>query len=188
MSTQLSKRHLRDCLQAEVMKSDKKFTWFRVLHKAFKCPERRFNFWWRIASYLYCTDVKWKKQLARRINRKLIQKYNTEIQLPATIAPGLHITHFTSVVINGCVIIGRNFKIRHNCTIGIGGGLKNEDSNPMITIGDNVDLGVGTSIIGNNLTIGSNVTIGAMTFVNKDIPDNTVAYNEKKLILKFKHS
>lgn len=182
------KRHLRDCLQIEVMKNSKHFTWTRVLHKALKCPERRFNFWWRIASYLYNSGGNWKKKLARRINRKLIQKYNTEIQLPATIAPGLVVTHFVSVVINGCVVIGRNFKIRHNCTIGIAGGLKKDDSKPVIKIGDNVELGVGTTIIGNSLTIGNNVTIGAMTFVNKNIPDNTVAYNEKTLILKLKTS
>ncbi|HFE3480714.1 TPA: serine acetyltransferase [Enterobacter hormaechei] len=187
MSNEHLKRHLRECLQNEVMKNNKQFTWTRVLHKAIKCPERRFNFWWRIASYLYNSGGSWKKQLARRINRKLIQKYNTEIQLPATIAPGLVVTHFVSVVINGCVVVGRNFKIRHNCTIGISGGLKNANSTPSITIGDNVELGVGTTIIGNALTIGNNVTIGAMTFVNKNIPDNTVAYNEKKLILKLKH-
>ncbi|MCZ4058266.1 hypothetical protein O3W44_02860 [Pantoea sp. LMR881] len=33
--------------------------------------------------------------------------------------------------------------------------------------------------MGNNLTIGNNVTIGAMTFINKNIPDNTVVYTEK---------
>ena len=166
------------------MKSRKPFKWSRVLHKAIKCPERRFNFWWRIASYLYNSGGLFKKQLARRINRNLIKKYNTEIQLPATIGPGLVVTHFVSVVINGCAIIGRDFKIRHNCTIGIAGNAEGEHTPPAIVIGDNVEVGTSSCIISNNLTIGNNVTIGAMSFINKNIPDNTIAITEKRLILK----
>ncbi len=186
MSNEQLKHHLRECLQIEVMKNKKQFTWPRVLHKAIKCPERRFNFWWRIASYLYNSGGGWKKRLARRINRKLIQKYNTEIQLPATIAPGLVVTHFVSVVINGCVVIGRDFKIRHNCTIGLGGGVGEDFNAPIIKIGDNVEIGTGTCIIGHNLIIGDNVSIGAMSFINKDIPSDCIVFTEKKQIVKLK--
>jgi serine acetyltransferase len=178
------KKHLHECLRREVMMSNNPFSWGNVIHKAFKCPERRFNFWWRIASYFYNSDGKFNKQVAKRINRKLIQKYNTEIQLPAVIGPGLVVTHFVAVVINGCAIIGSNFKIRHNCTVGLGGSINENFTKPIIKIGDNVQIGVGSSILGNNLVIGNNVTIGAMSFINKNIPDNTVAYSEKKLNLK----
>jgi len=180
------KRHLHECLREEVMCSSKPFSWFRAIHKAMKCPERRFNFWWRVASYLYKNDKYLSKLLARRINRNLIRKYNTEIQLQAVIGPGLNVTHFLSVVINGCAIIGRNFKVRQNATIGISGGMRDSNCKPVITIGDNVEIGAGSCIIGNNLSIGNNVTIGAMSFINKDVPDNTIAYTEKSLILKSK--
>ncbi|HKN03731.1 MAG TPA: serine acetyltransferase [Buttiauxella sp.] len=164
----------------------KTFSWFSITHKAFKCPERRFNFWWRIASYLYKSGGAFRMQIARKINRKLIQKYNTEIQLSAVIGPGLVVTHYLSVVINGCAIIGSNFKIRQNTTIGLGGNSKKEVTKPKIIIGDNVEIGANTCIIGNALTIGNNVTIGAMSFINKNIPDNAVAYSEKSLKLRIK--
>lgn len=180
------KEHLHECLRIEVMMNNKNFSWGRTLHKAFKCPERRFNFWWRIASYLYNSEGSFKKQIARRINRKLIQKYNTEIQLPAIIGPGLMVTHYLSVVINGCAVIGSNFRIRHNSTIGLGGSINEKSLHPKIVIGDNVEVGAGTCILGNDLFIGNNVSIGAMSFINKNIPDNTVAYTEKSLKLRKK--
>jgi serine acetyltransferase len=175
--------HLKICLQREVAMNSKSFSWIITIHKAFKCPERRFNFWWRIASYLYKSGGKLRKEVARKINRKLIQKYNTEIQLSATIGPGLHITHYLSIAINGAAKIGANFKIRHNSTIGIGGTLNKKVSIPQIVIGNNVEIGAGSCILGRDIKIGNNVIIGAMSFINKDIPDNTIAYTEKSLKL-----
>ncbi len=166
--------------------NSKPFSWRNTIHKALKCPERRFNFWWRIASYLYKSGGTSKKEIARKINRRLIQKYNTEIQLSATIGPGLLITHYLSIVINGAAIIGTNFKIRHNSTIGIGGTLNKKVSTPQIVIGNNVEIGAGSCILGRDIKIGNNVIIGAMSFINKDIPDNTIAYTEKSLKLKTK--
>ncbi|TGI31108.1 serine acetyltransferase, partial [Escherichia coli] len=34
--------------------------------------------------------------------------------------------------------------------------------------------------------IGHNVTIGAMTFVNKDVPDNSIIYNPVTSVIKTK--
>lgn len=149
------------------------------MHKAVKCPMRRFYFWWRIASHLYNDGNYVKKRIAFKINRMLVKKYNTEIQLPAQIAPGLNVAHFLSVVINGCAIIGENFKIRQNTTIGISGKTTAGDA-PRIIIGDNVEIGANSCIIGDNLHIGNNIIIGAMSFINRDIPDNCTVYTEKK--------
>ncbi|WP_243739111.1 hypothetical protein [Buttiauxella sp. JUb87] len=67
--------------------------------------------------------------------------------------------------------------IRQNTTI----GRKSSRGDIGITfIGDNADIGAHSCIIGDN------VTIGAMTFVNKDIPDNSVIYNTVSSIIKSK--
>lgn len=170
------KAHLHECLRYEVMMSSKSFSWLRTIHKAFKCPERRYYFWWRIASYLYKTDK--SQYIAKRINRSISLKYGTEIQLPAYIGPGMIISHHHGIVINGAAIIGKSFRIRQNVTIGISGSSKNNTS-PSIIIGDNVEIGANSCLISDSLKIGNNVTIGAMSFINKDVPDNCTVFTKK---------
>lgn len=53
----------------------------------------------------------------------------------------------------------------------------------MVRIGDNVFIGMGTTIL-KGVTVGSNVIIGANSLVNKNIPDNCVAAgNPAKVIM-----
>lgn len=174
--------HLYECLRREVMMSDKTFSWGRTLHKAIKCPARRYHFWWRIASWLYHSGSGMKRRLARRIQRNLVLKYGTEIQLGAAIGPGMVISHHYGIVINGAAVIGHSFRIRQNVTIGIAGSPVNSTTNkPRIIIGDNVCVGANSCIISDNILIGNNVTIGAMSFINKDIPDNHTVFTEKTI-------
>lgn len=172
--------HLKSCLRAEVMKSEKKFSWTRTVHKAFKCPDRRFHFWWRIANYLYRTGK--AKKTATSINRKLRNKYGLDLKMGAFIGEGLSISHYVGIVVADCCIIGKNLYIKQNTTIGV----KVTNQKGTIIIGDNVEIGANSCIIGENIRIGSNVMIGAMSFINKDIPDNCIVYTEKnnKIILK----
>ncbi len=172
--------HLHECLRREVMMSSKDFSCFRTLHKAIKCPNRRYHFWWRIASHWHHSGNKFLKKWAININRRLIFKYGTEIQLGANIGPGMVISHHQEIVINGSVVTGHSLRIRQNTTIGITGA--NADKEPIsIVIGNNVSIGAGSCIIADRIRIGDNVVIGAMSFVNRDLPDNTTAYSEKVL-------
>lgn len=50
-------------------------------------------------------------------------------------------------------------------------------------IGDNVIIGTGCVIVG-DITIGDNVMIGANSLIDRDIPPDSIAYTEKKLIIK----
>ncbi|NJD85907.1 serine acetyltransferase [Candidatus Erwinia dacicola] len=165
--------HLKKCLQREVMVSEKPFSWSKTIHKAIKCPDRRFYFWWRIANYLYRDGV--AKKLAIRINRNLRNKYGLDIKLGAVIGEGLSISHYVGIVIADCCTIGKNFYIKQNVTIGV----KHNDQQGKIYIGDNVNIGANSCIIGNNLYIGDNVTVGAMSFINKHIPVNCTVYTPK---------
>jgi len=93
------------------------------------------------------------------------------IYLPrgASIGPGLRIHHFGGIVISPNVIIGCNCTLRNNVCIGnrLGG-------NDAPTIGDNVEFGVGSVVIG-NIYVGNNARIGANAVVLTDVPDNTSA-------------
>ncbi|MBA0035936.1 serine acetyltransferase [Pantoea sp. BIGb0393] len=166
--------HLKECLKQEVMKCDRPFSWVSTIHRAIKCPDRRLNFWWRLANYLYVSGK--NPGLARKLNRRLLKNYGIEIQLGARIGKGLRIAHSGGINISHIVVAGENLLIRQNTTIG---AKLDEVKEKCIRIGDNVDIGANSCIIGSDLRIGDNVTIGAMSFINKDIPDNCTAYNKK---------
>lgn len=92
-----------------------------------------------------------------------------EIHPGATIAPGFFIDHGMGVVIGETSKIGKNCVIFHAVTIG-GTGKQRGKRHP--TIGDNVLIGTGATLLG-AIKVGHNVQIGAETVViNRDIPDN----------------
>ena len=68
-----------------------------------------------------------------------------------------------------CERIGEKVIVRHNTTI----GNKNSGSDETPTIGDNVQIGAGTLIIG-DVTVGDNVIIGAGSVVVKDVESNCI--------------
>lgn len=168
-------QQLKHYLAADILKNKKDFLWRRIILRCIKQPQHRFIFWWRIASYLYSTDSHFCKARARKINYSLIRKYNIEIMLGAQIGEGIRLPHLSGIVINPYCNIGKNVRIRQNTTIGI----KTDDGVRNIVIGNNVDIGAHCCIIGNEITIGHNVVIGAMSYVNKNLPNNAVCYTEK---------
>jgi len=76
-------------------------------------------------------------------------------------------------------VAGRNMRLTQNSVIGNSG--KGKDGS--IQIGDNFFLGSNSCVIADNLVIGNNVTVGAMSFINKDIPDNSTVYTRKTVEL-----
>lgn len=50
-----------------------------------------------------------------------------------------------------------------------------DDKKGKVTIGENARLGTHSAVMP-GVTIGKNSVVGAYSFVNKDIPDNTLAY------------
>lgn len=109
--------------------------------------------------------------VARFISEKAKRKTGIEIHPGATIGKGFFIDHGTGVVIGETAIIGDNVTIFHNVTLG---GIGNETGKRHPTIGNNVLIGTGASILG-NIKIGNNSKIGAGAVVLKDIPDNVTA-------------
>lgn len=77
--------------------------------------------------------------------------------------------------------IGKHLTIRQNTTIGMS-KLNQNDLIP--TIGDNVEIGANTVIIG-DIQIGNNVVIGAGSIVVKNIPDNCVAAGNPARVIKY---
>ena len=82
------------------------------------------------------------------------------------------------VVISREVIVGDNCRIYQGVTIGAGAG-------GYPKIGNNVTIFPNSTIAG-GIVIGDNSVIGANSFVNKDVPENTVMGGVPARILKEK--
>ncbi|XKM12645.1 serine acetyltransferase [Orbaceae bacterium ac157xtp] len=164
---------LKEFWLVEHMHTDK-FTWKKLIVRLFKNTDNRnFYFWWRLAHEMYKRGNKNQTKTAKKIQYKLISKYNTEIQLGAKIGKGLKIEHFLGVEISGYAEIGENFICHQMVNIAW------NKAPCEIKIGDNVLIGCGSIILGGKISIGNNVKVGAMSFINKDIPDNCTVYTKK---------
>ncbi|WP_082956996.1 serine acetyltransferase [Morganella psychrotolerans] len=177
---------LKNYLVLEVIGTgtNKEFSWLRAVRRYYRNPKVRYIFWWRIASFLHEKGTKHTRKIASSINYRITNKWGTEIELGAKIAPGISFAHHNGIVISKISIIGKNFHIRQNTTIGATGSLPYQ----FIKIGDNVEVGANSCIIGEKLTIGDNVIVGAMSFINKDIPDNCTCYTKKENIVTIRQS
>lgn len=173
---------LKECLRLEVISRDGKrpFSWFRTFHRVITNDSRRLYFWWRIASYWHHNKTGFLKRKARKINKKLIRKYQVEIALDALIGPGMKINHGIGIVIRPECIIGKGLNIRQGVCIG---RKNNGDSKGLTRIGDFADIGAAAMIIG-DVNIGDNVTIGAASFLNVDVPDNSVVHNKVTSVIR----
>jgi serine O-acetyltransferase len=98
----------------------------------------------------------------------------------AAIGPGLRIWHFGGVIINTHVKIGSHCTIRHNVTIG---NRRGDFDVPVI--GDDVDIGVGATVIG-AIQIGDRAVIGAGAVVLTDVPADHLAVGNPARIVKRK--
>ena len=117
----------------------------------------------------------------RLIVRRLSHKFGIQIPVITSIGKGFFIGHFGAIVISARAKIGENCNIAHSTTIGQTnrGKLKGHP-----TIGNKVWIGTGSVIVG-KISIGDNVLIAPNSFVNMDVPDNSIVIgNPAKIIRK----
>lgn len=95
-----------------------------------------------------------------------------EIHYKTRIGPGFVIYHGVGLVINGYTQIGRNVSVRQGCCLG-NKVLPDGSLSGAPVIGDGVDMGVNSVVLG-NITVGNNTSIGANAVVVKDCESNSV--------------
>ena len=106
-------------------------------------------------------------------------KYGFQIFPGTDIGPGLFIGHFGALGINSSTKVGKNFTIMMGVTIGQANRGKLRGT-PVI--GDNVWIGAHGVVVG-NIRIGNNVLIAPNSYVNFDVPDNSIVIgNPGKII------
>ena len=149
------------------------FSWYKLIEKSIKTKPDNFLFLWRLANAMYLSGNKKYMHCAKRIQNRIIIKYNMEIELGAIIGEGLKIHHYSSIIITKHAVIGKNFTCYQGVTIGW------RKDPYQIKIGDNVTIGCGSTVLGGTILIGNNIKIGAMTLVTENVPDNCTYINER---------
>ena len=97
-------------------------------------------------------------------------KYDFNVSYKAQIGKGLFIGHNGPIIINGGAKIGENCNIATGVTIGQENRGKRKGC-PII--GNKVWIGTNSTIVG-NIKIGNNVMISPNSFINFDVPDNSI--------------
>lgn len=104
--------------------------------------------------------------------------YHFQIPSDVEIGEGFYIGHFGNIVINPKVKIGKNVNIAQGVTIG---QTNRGRSKGVPTIGNEVWIGANSVIVG-KIIIGNNVLIAPNSYVNRDIPDNSIVYGNPFII------
>ena len=120
--------------------------------------------------YRYC----WRKikagsrmtLLYKVILKNLRRHYHIEIPYTVEIGEGFSMDHAYDITINSKAIIGKNVTMYKGSTIGC-------DAKGVPVLGDLVYVGLNATIVG-GVRIGNNVLIAANSFVNFNVPSNSV--------------
>ena len=120
-------------------------------------------------------------QLIKNINRVI---YCCDIAYQVDIPASTKLPHQgMGVVMHPKTVIGENCTIYQHSTFGAAHGENDGDAAP--TLGNNVMVGVGATILG-PIKIGNNVSIAAHAVVIDDVPDNAVVAGIPAEIKKYK--
>lgn len=101
--------------------------------------------------------------------KRMTEKYGYEISEKTKIGKGLALMHLGGIAINHLAEIGDNCTIYQGVTIG--GAVGKRKGAPKI--GNKVWIGPNAVVVG-DITIGNNVLIAGNSFVNFDIPSNSL--------------
>ena len=145
------------------------------LIKALKYPGFRFIFFYRISNF----DIFILSHMSKFLLRYYSYKFGFQIPSSTKIGTGFYIGHHGNIIINSKTVIGKNCNIAPLVTI----GKTNRGSKKGTPkIGDFVWIGTGAVIVG-AIKIGSNVLIAPNSYVNFDVPsDSIVIGNPAKII------
>ncbi len=150
---------------------------FSGLLKGLRNPGFRYIYFVRQLTNCIKYSPKWL--LFSFLKRHYSYKYGFQIPTQTKIGKGLYIGHFGTIIINKEVIIGDNCNLAPNTTIG---ETNRGEQKGSPVIGNQVWIGFGVVIVG-RITIGSNVMIAPNSFVNFDVPDNSLVIgNPAKII------
>lgn len=161
---------MKDIHKADLYRYDKECHFLRGYWKNYGF---RYTYFLRIASQ--SNGIKFI--LMKLIMKHLTIKYGYEISEKTKIGKGFAIMHLGGIAINHQAEIGENCTIYQGVTIG--GDVGRKRGAPKI--GNKVWIGPNAVLVG-DISIGNNVLIAANTYVNFNIPDNSLVIGNPGIV------
>lgn len=122
-----------------------------------------------------------KNKIIRRLILKFVvsyrRKYGLELNT-SNMSGGILLVHPWDITVHNEVKVGKNITLFKGCTIGM---ISHGKRKGVPTIGDNVIIYANATLCG-NIKIGNNVIISAGSFVNFDVPDNSIVIGNPGVI------
>ena len=143
--------------------------------KALWNPGFRYLFFFRL---IQSSNSKIIINFLKLILRHYQFKFGYQIHPSTKIGKGFYIGHFGSIIINSNAVIGENCNISSGVIIG-SAGRNNKKGVPSLS--NKVWVGSNAIIVG-GINIGNNVLIAPGTFINKDIPDDSLVFGNPFIV------
>ncbi len=156
-----------------------KYKYFPCMIRCFRNHELGLLFWFR----QYQIGGKVLKTLVMPILRRYRRKYGIELPYNQCVrncngGRGIRLIHPWCITVNADTILCENVTLYKGCTIG---EIKQGTKAGVPTIGKNVTLYANSTVCG-NVRIGDNSEIAAGTFVNFDVPPNSIVIGNPGII------
>ena len=159
----------KDLIKSDLYRYVGRYTFLDLIFNYLTNPGFKYMFNHRKCNY-YRNKNKLKFVFYRANLNRLKLKYGYEISNNAQIDYGFYIGHLGPIIINPNAKLGRNINISSGVTI----GQQNRGKKCGVpTIGDKVFIGANSVIVG-KIDIGDNVLIAPCSYVNFDVPSNSI--------------
>jgi serine O-acetyltransferase len=146
-------------------------TGFLGFYKGFLFPGFVYTYFFRKASKYNRKSI--MGLYYRVVLRRKSYKYGIQIPAGTEIGDGFYIGHFGNIVVSNKAKIGKNCNIAQGVTIGMS---NRGEKKGAPTIADEVWIGANSVLVG-KISIGYNVLIAPLSYVNFDVPSNSIVIN-----------
>lgn len=139
---------------------------------------------YRLAHQLHLQEI---PTLPRLLSEYAHSKTGIDIHPGAQIGDSFFIDHGTGIVIGETTIIGNNVKVYQGVTLGaLSVEKSNADYKRHPTIGDDVIIYSGATILGGDTVIGDNSIIGGNVWLTQSVDANSVVYHQSQVSVRGK--